>query len=109
MEYLSSLHEKHESWFKPSLQPGELLTPKVSRHLSGLHRIHSPVVLCDSSGEAVSAYREWCSQPTLHRTGASFHSTPISRWCANTLCSNRCFSWHRFLLRNETSAALHSD
>jgi hypothetical protein len=30
MEYLSSLHEKHESWFKPDqLQAGELLTPKV--------------------------------------------------------------------------------
>jgi thymidylate kinase len=29
MEYLSSLHEKHESWFKPDqLQAGELLTPK---------------------------------------------------------------------------------
>ena len=28
MEYLSSLHEKHESWFKPALQPG-VLTPKV--------------------------------------------------------------------------------
>lgn len=43
LDYLSSLHEKHETWFKPNrklylpeneLAPGQLVTPKVSARRS---------------------------------------------------------------------------